>query len=153
MSTRVSSEQIIARDGGDGSTRMQKGQNAWLHITCGGAAAYSQSLNAFFRGPSLPQDKLKPIFFDFLEHRSMAACWSCKSPLVYGESTPGLKPIFAAGFFREPEGSLPGLKLRGFHLSEPLARRLLAGLKPGLYICWLAADHFLQMFGVAGALC
>ena len=34
------------------------------------------------------------------------------------EGRPGLKPIFAAGFFREPEGSLPRLKLGGFHLSE-----------------------------------
>src|SRR6267143_522415 len=30
MSTRVSSEPIIARDRGDGSTRIQKRQNVWL---------------------------------------------------------------------------------------------------------------------------
>src|SRR6266851_7620164 len=74
----------------------------------------------------------------------MAACWSCKSPLVYGESTPGLKPIFRGRFFPRasrlaPRTEAPGLppvfarlkarcrapfeaqgelEARGFHLSE-----------------------------------
>src|SRR5713226_8362235 len=44
----------------------------------------------------------------------MAACWSCKSPLVYGESTPGLKPIFRGRFFPRasrlaPRTEAPGL--------------------------------------------
>src|SRR5258707_12939525 len=44
----------------------------------------------------------------------MAACWSCKSPLVYGESTPGLKPIFRGRFFPRasrlaPRTQAPGL--------------------------------------------
>src|SRR5260370_6962790 len=103
MSTRVSSEPIIARDGGDGSSRMQKGQNAWWHITCGRAAAYSQSLNAFFRGPSLPQDKLKPIFL-------LDITWGLKSPppkeFKSGKQARA-KPHFPGSLFPPPSRPAP----------------------------------------------
>src|SRR5258708_27091294 len=44
----------------------------------------------------------------------MAACWSCKSRLVYGQSTPRLKPIFRGRFFPRasrlaPRTEAPGL--------------------------------------------